>query len=677
MQRLAALFALKIRSALVALCTRDTVALRFKMHLNQSDANHGWDIQAARNLYNIQRWGAKYFDINEAGRVVARPLQEAGASVEINDVIEEAKGRGLKFPLLIRFQDILRHRVESVNMAFRTSIKEFNYQGEYRGVFPIKVNQLREVVEEILDAGKPFNFGLEVGSKPELFAGLAQQTQPGGMIICNGYKDAEFIKMALVGIKLGKKVIMVVEKLEELKQIIAISRQIGVEPLIGIRARLQSKGAGKWAESGGENAKFGLSTSEMLAAADLLKSESLAHCFRLLHFHIGSQVPDILTVKKAVQEASRFYAKLYKMGFQIELLDVGGGLGVDYDGSRSAFDSSTNYTLQEYTNDIVYYIADVCNSEKVPHPNIVSESGRAIVAHHSVLIVEVFGSIEKNRQALALPYGDNEHPLVKELLDIKKNLSKANKLEAFHDALERKDDAQHMFTLGMMDLPDKAKIENLYWEISEDVVASFRGQPYVPEEIRKLEDSLGDQYLCNFSVFQSLLDHWALGQLFPIMPVNRLNECPGREATLVDITCDSDGQINKFIDLRDVRDTLPLHRLNVNGSGQIEPYYLGFFLMGAYQDIMGDLHNLFGRVNEVHVFLDPDEPTGYYVEEVIEGTTIIQSLTSVQYDETELKRQMKAQIDEAIKSDRMKPSEAMRLLDDYERGLKEYTYLNI
>ena len=677
MQPLSALFALKNPSALVALCKHDSVALCFKMHLNQSDANHGWDIQAARNLYNIQRWGAKYFDINEAGRVVARPLQESGASVEINDVIEEAKGRGLKFPLLIRFQDILRHRVESVNMAFRSSIKEFNYQGEYRGVFPIKVNQLREVVEEILDAGKPFNFGLEVGSKPELFAGLAQQTQPGGMIICNGYKDAEFIKMALVGIKLGKKVIMVVEKLEELKQIIAISRQIGVEPLIGIRARLQSKGAGKWAESGGENAKFGLSTSEMLAAADLLKSENLAHCFRLLHFHIGSQVPDILTVKKAVQEASRFYAKLYKMGFQIELLDVGGGLGVDYDGSRSAFDSSTNYTLQEYTNDIVYYIADVCNSEKVPHPNIVSESGRAIVAHHSVLIVEVFGSIEKNRQALALPYGDNEHPLVKELLDIKKNLSKANKLEAFHDALERKDDAQHMFTLGMMDLPDKAKIENLYWEISEDVVASFRGQPYVPEEIRKLEDSLGDQYLCNFSVFQSLLDHWALGQLFPIMPVNRLNECPGREATLVDITCDSDGQINKFIDLRDVRDTLPLHRLNVNGSGQIEPYYLGFFLMGAYQDIMGDLHNLFGRVNEVHVFLDPDEPTGYYVEEVIEGTTIIQSLTSVQYDETELKRQMKAQIDEAIKSDRMKPSEAMRLLDDYERGLKEYTYLNI
>ena len=387
-------------------------------------------------------------------------------------------------------------------------------------------------------------------------------------------------------------------------------------------------------------------------------------------------MPDILTVKKAVQEASRFYAKLYKMGFPIEYLDVGGGLGIDYVGSRSALDSSTNYSLQEYTNDIVYYIADVCNAEKVPHPEIVSESGRAIVAHHSVLIVEVFGAIEKIRANISFDYGENEHPLVKELLDIRKNLAKLNKLEAYHDALERKDDAHNMFTLGVMELPDKAKIESLYWEISQEVVASFNGETYVPEEIRKLEDLLGDQYLCNFSVFQSLLDHWALGQLFPIMPVSRLNERPTREATLVDITCDSDGQINKFIDLRAVRDTLPLHPLKTNDSG-FEPYYLGFFLMGAYQDIMGDLHNLFGRVNEVHVFLDPDEAAGYYVEEIIEGSTIVQALSSVQYDENELKRQMKAQIDDAIKSDKMKPSEGMRLLDDYERGLREYTYLSI
>jgi arginine decarboxylase len=643
---------------------------------NSPEAARPWDIEAARTLYNIQRWGAKYFDINEAGHVVAKPLQDAGASVDLTDVIEEARGRGLKFPLLIRFQDILRHRVEAINQAFRNSITEFNFQGKYRGVFPIKVNQLREVVEEILDAGKAYDFGLEVGSKPELFAGLAMQNQVDSLIICNGYKDAEFIKMALLGTKLGKRVIMVVEKLEELRHIITISKQIGVEPLVGIRARLLSKGAGKWAESGGENAKFGLSTVELLTATELLKAENLSHCLKLLHFHIGSQVPDILTVKKAVQEAARFYAKLHKMGFAIEFMDVGGGLGVDYDGSRSAFDSSTNYTLQEYTNDIVYYIGDVCNAEKVPHPNIISESGRAIVAHHSVLIVEVFGSIEKIRPGEAFQYGDNEHALVKELLDIKKNLGKANKLEAFHDAQERKEDAQQMFALGVLDLPEKAKIENLYWEISREVVESFKGQAYIPDEILKLEDSLGDQYLCNFSVFQSLLDHWALGQLFPIMPVARLNERPTREATLVDITCDSDGQINKFIDLRDVRDTLPLHQLQTNGGGKLEPYHIGFFLMGAYQDIMGDLHNLFGRVNEVHVFLEPDEATGYYIEEIIEGNTIIHSLAAVQYDENELKRQMKAQMDEAIKSNRMKPSEAMRLLDDYERGLKAYTYLS-
>src|SRR5712671_4476677 len=380
---------------------------------NCTEANGAWSIQEARNLYNVHLWGAKYFDINEAGRVVAKPLRDSGAVVDITDVIEEAKARGLKFPVLIRFQDILRHRVESINMAFRNSITEFNYQGRYRGVFPIKVNQLREVVEEILDAGKPYDFGLEVGSKPELFAGLALQSQLGSLIICNGYKDASFIRMALLGTKLGKKVIMVVEKLEELRQIIAISKQLGVEPIIGFRARLLSKGGGRWAESAGENAKFGLSTGELLRATEMLKTENLGHCFKLLHFHIGSQVPEILIVKRAVQEAARFYAKLYKMGFQIEFMDVGGGLGVDYDGSRSAYDSSTNYSLQEYANDIVYYIADVCNAEKVRHPDIISESGRAIVAHHSVLIVEVFGAIEKIRPGDFLKYGDNEHALVR------------------------------------------------------------------------------------------------------------------------------------------------------------------------------------------------------------------------------------------------------------------------
>ena len=643
---------------------------------NPNNAAQPWDIEAARALYNIHRWGAKYFDINDAGHVVARPLQDAGATVDLTDVIEEAKVARVEVsvahPVSGHFAPPRRvHQPVLSQLRSRNTIT----RAVIAASFPIKVNQLREVVEEILDAGKPFDFGLEVGSKPELFAGLALQNQMGSLIVCNGYKDAEFIRMAMLGIKLGKTVIMVVEKLEELRQIIAISKQVGVEPLIGIRTRLLSKGAGRWAGSGGENAKFGLSTAELLEATEMLKAENLGHCFKLLHFHIGSQVPDILTVKKAVQEAARLYAKLHKMGFPISYLDVGGGLGVDYDGSRSAFDSSTNYTLQEYTNDVVYYIADVCNAENVPHPDIISESGRAIVAHHSVLIVEVFGAIEKIRPGEFLKFGDKEHPLVRELLDIRKNLAKLNRLEAYHDALERREDAQHMFTLGVLDLPDKAKIEDLYWQISRAVVESYKGQAYVPEEIRQLEDSLGDQYLCNFSVFQSLLDHWALDQLFPIMPIARLNERPTREGTLVDITCDSDGQVSKFIDLRDVRDTLPLHKLNTNGNGLPEPYYIGFFLMGAYQDIMGDLHNLFGRVNEVHVFLEPDEPTGYYIEEIIEGNTIIQSLAAVQYDENELKRQMKAQMDEAIKSDRMKPSEAMRLLDDYERGLKAYTYL--
>ena len=641
-----------------------------------SDPTPPWDIQAARALYNIQRWGAPYFDINEAGHVVAMPLRQAGSVVDLTDVIEEAKGRGLKFPLLIRFQDILRQRVEEINQAFAAAIAEFNYQNNYRGVFPIKVNQLREVVEEILDAGKPFQFGLEVGSKPELFASLALQSQGGSLIVCNGYKDPLFIRMALMGVKLGKTVVLVVEKLEELKQIIAVSRQVAVEPRLGIRVRLTSKGAGRWAESGGESAKFGLSTAELLRAADLLRAEKMEHCFKLLHFHIGSQVPDILTIKKAVQEAARFYAKLFKMGFAIEAIDVGGGLGVDYDGSRSASDSSTNYTLEEYANDMVFYIAEVCNQEQVPHPQIISESGRAIVAQHSVLIVEILGAIEKIHAGARVPEVASRHALVRDLLDIRKNLARMNKLEAYHDALDRREEAQNMFALGLLDLPDKAMIESLYWEIGQEVVQGFHGQPHMPEEIRKLEETLGDQFLCNFSVFQSLLDHWALGQLFPIMPVSRLNEAPNREGTLVDITCDSDGAVNKFIDFSDVRDTLPLHALRSNGNGP-EPYYLGFFLMGAYQDIMGDLHNLFGRVNEVHVFLDADEPAGYYVEEIIDGSTIVQTLTSVQYDENELKRQMKMQIDEAIKSDRLKPSEGMRLLDEYERGLKEYTYLTI
>jgi arginine decarboxylase len=645
--------------------------------MNGQTESADWSIEQARNVYNIQRWGAGYFDINEAGHVVCRPEQKSDNEVDLTDIVAHAHKRGLKFPLLVRFQDILRHRVQSLNLAFRDAIAEYDYQGQYRGVFPVKVNQLREVVEEILDAGKEFDFGLEVGSKPELFAGLALPQSQKCLIVCNGYKDPSFVHIALMGLKVGREVIMVVEKLEELRQIIRVSKEVGVRPKIGIRARLLCKGVGKWANSAGEDAKFGLSTADMIAAADILKAEEMVDCFNLLHFHIGSQVPDILTIKKAVQEATRIYAKLKQMGFPIDYLDCGGGLGVDYDGSRAVFESSANYSLTEYAKDIVYSVADVCNAENVPHPNIITESGRAIVAHHSVLLVEVFGAIEKNQDSTHLNFGANDSHFTKELLEIRDNMDSLNKLEAFHDAKERKHDAFQMFMVGLLSLEEKAKIETLYWQISQAVVRSFRGQKHIPEEIRELGHSLGDQYLCNFSVFQSLIDHWALDQLFPIMPIQRLDERPDRETTLVDITCDSDGAINKFIELEDVSDTLMLHRLERGeDGGQKSRYFLGLFLVGAYQDIMGDLHNLFGRVNEAHVFVDPDEADGYYIEEIIEGTTIGGALESVQYDPRELKRQMKLQVDRAIKSNRLKPSEGMQLLSEYEQGLRTYTYLD-
>lgn len=630
----------------------------------------GWDIQSAISLYNIDRWSTGYFSINARGNIEILPTQN-GVSIDMMEVIADAKEQGLTFPLVLRFQDLLRHRVEKINRVFEEAIREANYQNVYRGVFPIKVNQLREVVEEIMDAGRPFHVGIEAGSKPELTAALAIHNDPESLIICNGYKDSLFIQNALLGRKLGKKVFMVVEKIEELQAILQVSREVGVEPLIGLRVRLQSKGAGKWATSGGENAKFGLSTADLVTASETLKRENLAHCLQLIHFHVGSQVPDIGTIKRAVREAARFYAKMAKMGHPLGYLDVGGGLGVDYDGSRSTFDSSTNYSLHEYARDIVYNLMDVCDSEQVAHPVIISESGRAIVAHHSVLIVEAFGSIEKD-SAPALPEEtENESPLVRDMRDIQRNLSMPNRMESLHDAQQIKEQTQSMFDLGLLDLVSKAKVETLYWRIARGIVEHCRGAAYVPDEVKELEVSLGDQYVCNFSVFQSLLDHWALGQLFPIMPVHRLLERPERNATLVDITCDSDGKVSKFIDLQDVKETLPLHALRPG-----EPYYIGFFLMGAYQDIMGDLHNLFGRVNEAHVFLDDDEEDGFYIEETIEGSTIGEVLTLTQWNQTELIRLVKTQVDAAIKSNRLKPNDAMKLLATYERGLKGYTYLH-
>jgi arginine decarboxylase len=631
-----------------------------------------WSVEDAVSLYMIDRWGGGYFDVGPNGDMTVSPLQEKGAAIPIIDALREAKAMNLDSPILIRFQDLLRHRVETLNHAFNRAITDHNYRGAYRGVFPIKVNQLREVVEEILDAGKPYNYGLEVGSKPEMFAGLALHSDPESLIVCNGYKDATFIRMAMLGRKLDKKVILIAEKLSEIRAIVKIAAEMNVEPWIGIRVRLLSKGKGKWATSGGEHAKFGLSTAEILEAIEILREAKMESAFKLLHFHIGSQIPDILTIKRAVREAAMYYAKLHKMGHPLEYLDVGGGLAIDYDGSRSEFHSSMNYTLEEYANDIVYNIMDVCDDEKVPHPNIVSESGRAIVAHHSVLVVQAFGAIEKTplepREIRAA-----DHKLTREILEIDRTLSEEGVNEAWHDLQQIKEQAQTMFEYGLLNLDVKARVESLFWEIAERMQALIAGMDPsdVPEELRTLNNELADQHICNFSVFQSLLDHWALGQLFPIAPIHRLNERPQLESTLVDITCDSDGKVSKYIDLNDVRETLPLHDLR-NG----DPYYLGIFLTGAYQDIMGDIHNLFGRVNEVHVFLDPDEESGFYIEEEIPGQSIGEVLAMTQYDWRDLEKRMKSQIDAAIKADRMKPTEGMRLLQDFERGLKDQTYLS-
>ncbi len=629
-----------------------------------------FEIGDALSLYNVDRWGGGYFGINDAGHVVVKPKRN-GEQIDLMEIVREARSRSLHFPLVVRFHDLLRDRVEIINAAFAEAIAEMGYGGVYRGVFPIKVNQLREVVEEIMDAGVPWHFGIEAGSKPELLAALSLHSDPDSLVICNGYKDTSFIRNALLGRKLGKKVILVVEKLEELVHVLRVSKEMAVEPMIGLRVRLLSKGAGKWATSGGENAKFGLSTADLVEASDMLHAAGLAHCLNLVHFHVGSQVPDIRTIKRATREAARFYAKLSKMGHALGYLDVGGGLGVDYDGSRTTFDSSTNYSLNEYARDIVYTVMEVCDSESVPHPTLVSESGRALVAHHSVLIVETFGSIEKNNRSEPVVPAPDDPQIVHDILEIRNDFNRKNRLENLHDAQEIRERAQSMFDLGMLDLRAKARIETIYWQIAESIVEIFRNMRYIPEEVKEMEVALGDQYLCNFSVFQSLLDHWALGQLFPVMPIHRLNELPDRNATLVDITCDSDGKVAKFVDLQDVKETLPLHRWKPG-----DPYYIGFFLAGAYQDIMGDLHNLFGRVNEMHIYLDEDEDSGYYVEEVLHGSTVGQVLSLTQWDVNELARRMKAQTDAAIKSDRLKPSEAMRLLDDYEKSLTLYTYLD-
>ncbi|MGB0743789.1 MAG: biosynthetic arginine decarboxylase [Opitutales bacterium] len=634
------------------------------------DMGRDWTTADAARYYGLKNWGDSHFSADEDGYMRVHPLGDQ-RSIRIHDIVKEAVGKGCKPPLTIRIQDLLRTRVVELNQLFAEAIKDEHYVGRYRGVFPIKVNQLREVVEEIRDAGKEFHYGLECGSKPELMIALAMHKDPKSLIICNGYKDDEFIRLALFGRKLGKEIYLVVEQLSEVQRIIKISKKLGVDPLIGLRVKLSTVGEGKWASSSGEDAKFGLTSPEIIEAAQRIKRAKLTECLRLVHFHIGSQVPNIQTIKKATVEAARFYCELKKMGFPMELLDVGGGLGIDYDGSRSNYESSMNYTMREYARDVVYNVKTVCADAGVAVPDLVTESGRAIVAPHSILVTEVCDRISKKSLSPKKPPAHKkENPVLRDLQAILDNEHGSSPLERFHDSQQKREEANNLFNLGYLNLCERAQADAIYWKICEELSNLSKAGNYTPEELESLPSMMADQYVCNFSVFQSLIDHWACDQLFPIAPLQRLNEAPEVDVTLVDITCDSEGKVKKFTDVEDVRGTLKLHELRAK-----EPYYLGVFLVGAYQDIMGDLHNLFGRVNEVHVFLEDDEDDGFYIEDSIKGFSVSDVLGFTQYDGHILTRRMKKQIDQATKADQIKPREGTRMLDEYAGYLRGHTYL--
>lgn len=651
-------------------------------------SNPEWSIEKSSQLYNIGGWGAGYFNINQKGHMVVHPFGQPGPMIDLMDVVDDIRERKLGFPCIVRFQDVLRSRVKQLNEVFRAAIAQHSYKGQYVGVYPTKVNQMREVVEEILDAGAPYHFGLEAGSKGELLIVLALNTDPEALTICNGYKDEEYLRLALLGRKLGRKIIVVIEKLSELPHLLRLAEEMNVQPLIGLRSKLSTKGTGKWESSSGDFAKFGLTTPELIQAVQILKAAGKLDAAKLFHFHVGSQLTDIRTVKDVVNEGARFYAKLRKMGLGLEYFDVGGGLGVDYVGARStAYVSSLNYTMDEYAADVVYTVQQICTNEGVPEPHIVSESGRALTAHHSCLVMNVFGHIEFGENGAVheepappsgvseasnspIPEAPAEAPIVREMREIVASLSAKNSGEAYNDAVAKKEQALTMFKLGILGLEERAAVEGLFWRLCRRLVEINKKRKRVPGPTRGLDDKLADQYMANFSLFQSAPDHWAINQLFPIAPLHRLGECPTRDSTIVDITCDSDGKIDTFIEGETVDETIALHRLRPG-----EPYYLGMFLTGAYQDIMGDMHNLFGRVHEVHVFVDDDDPEDYYIEEVIPGDTMERVLQRVQYEPSDLAKRIKQALDGKVREGQVKPKESVQLTDFYEQTMRGYTYL--
>jgi arginine decarboxylase len=625
-----------------------------------------WTVADSTETYAVRSWGGGYFAINDAGNVAVSPNGGASA-IDMKELVDEVRKRGINLPLLIRFSDILHHRIVELNEAFRRAISEYGYKAAYKGVYPIKVNQDRYVVERITRTGKQYHYGLEAGSKPELLAVMAMLEDEDALIICNGYKDEEYIETALLASKMGRKVILVVEKATELPLIAQLAKRTGVQPRIGMRAKLATRGSGRWEASGGDRSKFGLTSKEMIEAVEYLKANHLLQSFELLHFHLGSQISAIRSVKNAMREAGRFFVELYKMGAPLQYLDVGGGLGVDYDGSQTNFESSMNYSMQEYANDIVFSMQELCDADSIPHPTIVSESGRAVVAHHACLIIDILGVSEFDVGRVPEKVHEDAPPVVRNLVDAFREVSRKNFLEVYHDALEYKDECLTLFALGHLSLSERVIAEEAFWGICQKILRIIRELKEVPEELEGLEKALADTYFCNFSMFQSLPDSWAIDQLFPIVPIHRHNEEPVRRAVLADITCDSDGKIDNFIDRRDVKHVLELHPF------RDEDYHLGIFLVGAYQEILGDLHNLFGDTNTVIVSLG--EGGSYHIDHVIPGDSVNSVLKYVSYSSEDLIARVRRSTEEAIRNKRMTLEESRQLLRMFENGMIGYTYL--
>ena len=641
-----------------------------------------WTTEDSENLYRVKLWGENYFAVNDEGNLSVRPILGDPIAIDVYKVVQDLKSQRIEFPLLIRFQDLLRSRVTELYNAFKKAIEESGYQNSYVSVYPIKVNQLHEVVQEILEAGRPYGFGLECGSKAELVAALPHLEDDRTLLICNGYKDAVMIRLLLTGQQLGKNVIPILEKYSEIRPLMATASELGICPNFGVRVKVSATGSGKWAASGGDASKFGISITELVKLIDEVSAAGMISGFKLLHFHLGSQILDVQNLKQAVKEIARVYARLRHRGVDIQYINVGGGLGVNYEAGEVTTPHGINYTLEEYTNAVVYSVKEICDAEKVPHPILVSENGRAVTAHHSVLIVEAIAANTRETYEESVSVEEEESQPVKDLARLLTSVGDKTSrrrslgflLEVFHDAVEKRQEVSLLFELGYLTLEQKALAEKLYWATCTAInrLLQKRNSESLPTDLVEMRQQLTDQYLCDFSVFQSILDYWAIGQLFPIMPVHRLKEQPTRLATLVDLTCDSDGKVDRFVSPVGMKNALELHRLNEG-----ESYYIGFFLMGAYQDILGDIHNLFGRVTEVHVYADDDEPEGYFVEKVIRGTSVQEILAFVQYFPNDLQRRMEQLIQQKVKEGLIRPKVGVQLLEQYSKTFNEYTYLDV